>query len=216
MIAFGWVTNLLQRGRASWGRMLRGDGHAAGDRRRRRDADPTSASAIMRGAIELRHLTFAYGERRGPRTTSTSTIRSRADRRDRRPHGLGQVDAAVAARAPARSAAGDGVPRRHRRPRAAAGDGARRDRLRAAGAVPVLRHACRERRVWRRAGRSDGGVDVGRSRQDGVRALPGSTRTSPTFRRATRPASASAASRCRAGRSSGRRSRARCTSIRAS
>ena len=72
----------------------------------------------------------------------------RADRRDRRPHRLGQVDAAVAARAAARSAAGNGVHRRHRRARAAAGDAARRDRVRAAGAVPVLRHDRRECGLW--------------------------------------------------------------------
>jgi ATP-binding cassette subfamily B protein len=61
MIAFGWVTNLLQRGRASWGRMLEV-----------MDTPPTIAdnehtrSDIgvddLKGGIELRNLTFAYGE----------------------------------------------------------------------------------------------------------------------------------------------------------
>ena len=59
MIAFGWVTNLLQRGMASWKRMLEildakpaiTDEHAA--------ASPISR---IHGAIEFRHLTFRYGE----------------------------------------------------------------------------------------------------------------------------------------------------------
>jgi ATP-binding cassette subfamily B protein len=60
MIAFGWVTNLLQRGMASWKRMLEVF-----------DAPPaiTDTEATdeivderqIRGRIELRHLTFAYG-----------------------------------------------------------------------------------------------------------------------------------------------------------
>jgi len=56
MIAFGWVTNLLQRGSASWGRMLDV-----------LDAPPsivdgprTDLPARLAGTIEWRHLTFAY------------------------------------------------------------------------------------------------------------------------------------------------------------
>jgi ATP-binding cassette, subfamily B, multidrug efflux pump len=56
MIAFGWVTNLIQRGTASWGRMLEV-----------LDAPPaivdgarTDVPARLAGAIEWRHLTFAY------------------------------------------------------------------------------------------------------------------------------------------------------------
>ncbi len=59
MIAFGWVTNMLQRGFASWKRMLEvfdtepaiGDAEADG-----RLHDPSE----IRGAIEFRHLTFSY------------------------------------------------------------------------------------------------------------------------------------------------------------
>ena len=36
MIAFGWVTNMLQRGMASWERMLEVMDAVAGDRRRAR------------------------------------------------------------------------------------------------------------------------------------------------------------------------------------
>jgi ATP-binding cassette subfamily B protein len=59
MIAFGWVTNMLQRGTASWKRMLEV-----------MDTEPVVSDAAVatlapalppiRGAIELRGLTFAY------------------------------------------------------------------------------------------------------------------------------------------------------------
>jgi len=59
MIAFGWVTNMLQRGAASWARMLDV-----------LDAEPAvrdepgvtsrAPAAPIRGAIEFRGLTFAY------------------------------------------------------------------------------------------------------------------------------------------------------------
>jgi ATP-binding cassette subfamily B protein len=61
MIAFGWVTNMLQRGMASWTRMLEV-----------MDATPTIADppagervelTTVRGEIEFRHLTLAYGNR---------------------------------------------------------------------------------------------------------------------------------------------------------
>jgi ATP-binding cassette subfamily B protein len=64
MIAFGWVTNLFQRGTASWKRMLdvmdavpevRDDDTPAGD-------VALSAPSGVRGAIEFRHLTFGYGD----------------------------------------------------------------------------------------------------------------------------------------------------------
>jgi ATP-binding cassette subfamily B protein len=59
MIAFGWVTNLLQRGMASWKRMVEvldaqpaiTDAHVS-----------ASPLASIRGAIEFRHLTFRYGD----------------------------------------------------------------------------------------------------------------------------------------------------------
>jgi ATP-binding cassette, subfamily B, multidrug efflux pump len=59
MIAFGWVTNMLQRGMASWKRMLEvietepaiADG-----------ASPKAASVQIRGAIEFRDLVFSYGD----------------------------------------------------------------------------------------------------------------------------------------------------------
>ena len=58
MIAFGWVTNMLQRGMASWKRMLEvmdavpdiSDTHVTARGR----------SVPLTGAIEIRHLTFTY------------------------------------------------------------------------------------------------------------------------------------------------------------
>jgi ATP-binding cassette subfamily B protein len=62
MIAFGWVTNLLQRGMASWKRMLEVlDLEPAVS-----DAEATSQVTCVedvRGEVEFRHLTFAYGDR---------------------------------------------------------------------------------------------------------------------------------------------------------
>jgi ATP-binding cassette subfamily B protein len=61
MIAFGWVTNMLQRGMASWKRML----EVLDTEPAIRD-EPTPAtgdkptSAAIRGAIEFRDLSFAY------------------------------------------------------------------------------------------------------------------------------------------------------------
>jgi ATP-binding cassette subfamily B protein len=59
MIAFGWVTNLLQRGMASWKRMREildakpeiTDEHV-----------PATPITSIHGAIEFRHLTFRYGD----------------------------------------------------------------------------------------------------------------------------------------------------------
>jgi ATP-binding cassette subfamily B multidrug efflux pump len=59
MIAFGWVTNMLQRGMASWKRMLEILDEPASI------ADPVHPVAVdaesVRGRIELRNLTFRYG-----------------------------------------------------------------------------------------------------------------------------------------------------------
>jgi ATP-binding cassette subfamily B protein len=65
MIAFGWVTNLLQRGLASWKRMLEVlDVPPA--IRDEVDADARGAEPRpqIRGAIEFRHLTFTYGDQK--------------------------------------------------------------------------------------------------------------------------------------------------------
>jgi ATP-binding cassette subfamily B multidrug efflux pump len=63
MIAFGWVTNLLQRGMASWKRML----EILNEPPAIRDAaglKPAGEWPAIRGAIDIRHLNFSYGDRR--------------------------------------------------------------------------------------------------------------------------------------------------------
>jgi ATP-binding cassette, subfamily B, multidrug efflux pump len=61
MIAFGWVTNMVQRGMASWKRML----EVLNTVPAIRDADVRlrpDATVAIRGEIEFRDLTFRYGE----------------------------------------------------------------------------------------------------------------------------------------------------------
>jgi len=60
MIAFGWVTNLVQRGMASWKRLL----EVLDTRPRIADADTPRRPAAGRvaGHVEFRRLTFAYGD----------------------------------------------------------------------------------------------------------------------------------------------------------
>ena len=82
MIAFGWVTNLLERGMASWKRMLvvmdtvpairdeQQQGLGTGDwgleqsrESRQRGAGLVLQDPPLTGAIEFRNLTFLYGDR---------------------------------------------------------------------------------------------------------------------------------------------------------
>ena len=58
MIAFGWMTNIIQRGMASWGRMLQimDAVPAITDE----DADPGALAAGIRGAIDVRGLTYTH------------------------------------------------------------------------------------------------------------------------------------------------------------
>jgi ATP-binding cassette subfamily B protein len=61
MIAFGWVTNLLQRGMASWKRILEILDSCPGVT----DAEATDElrePSEIAGHVEFRHLTFAYGD----------------------------------------------------------------------------------------------------------------------------------------------------------
>jgi ATP-binding cassette subfamily B protein len=62
MIAFGWVTNLMQRGLASWQRMLAilDTAPAIVDLAR---SEGAAARSTIRGAVEFRDLTFSYGDR---------------------------------------------------------------------------------------------------------------------------------------------------------
>ena len=74
MIAFGWVTNLLQRGMASWKRILEvldtqpgvkdAPAEAVVEAAAETEATRPIAGAVPRivGRLEFRHLTFAYGD----------------------------------------------------------------------------------------------------------------------------------------------------------
>jgi ATP-binding cassette subfamily B protein len=70
MIAFGWVTNLLQRGMASWKRLLEvldarpaiSDERADGVPVQPKSAEIDWANHSIRGTIEFRNLTFAFGD----------------------------------------------------------------------------------------------------------------------------------------------------------
>src|SRR4051812_12970930 len=61
MIAFGWVTNMLQRGMASWKRMLEVMETEPAIADEAAVASGFSRMSAIRGEIEFRDLTFAYG-----------------------------------------------------------------------------------------------------------------------------------------------------------
>ncbi len=63
MIAFGWVTNMLQRGMASWKRMLEVLDTEPGIADCRLPIADWKRNFQIRGAIEFRNLNFAYGNR---------------------------------------------------------------------------------------------------------------------------------------------------------
>ena len=62
MIAFGWVTNLLQRGMASWKRMLEVLDSRPGVMDEKATPQTVDAAFAFAGHVEFRHLTFAYGD----------------------------------------------------------------------------------------------------------------------------------------------------------
>src|SRR4029077_13258927 len=71
MIAFGWVTNMLQRGMASWKRMLEVLDTVPAIQDQPQSTVSTQSNsfsansarvAIIRGAIEFRDLVFSYGD----------------------------------------------------------------------------------------------------------------------------------------------------------
>ena len=180
-------------------------------------AGAPSLSGRIRGEIEFRDLVFAYG---GTPVLDhvSATIEAGQTVALVGVTGSGQVDADHPAGAAARSAAGDGVHRRRRRARDPARDAPRRDRLRAAGAVSSsrTRSPTTSPSGWTRADAPGKGLSgaggrapsrrTGRGPSAAVARRQGRRRISRT---ATTRWSASAASPCRADRSSGPRSRAR-------
>ena len=193
MIAFGWVTNLLERGMASWKRMLMVMETVPAIRDESTDS---GLGALGSGPVRAppHHGRDRVSEPQFPLRRPRSPERrlvlgeGRRDGGHRRRHRVGQVHARESAAAAAQPAARHGVHRRPRRARHSAGRAARRHRVRAAGAVPVFRHARRQRRV-RRAGAEETSIRSGSRRR---RPWRSSTRTCATSRRATRRWSASA------------------------
>ena len=61
VIAFGWITNMLQRGMASWKRMLPILDTVPEITDTTQTTNPEQVESI-KGRLELRHLTFAYGD----------------------------------------------------------------------------------------------------------------------------------------------------------
>jgi ATP-binding cassette, subfamily B, multidrug efflux pump len=64
MIAFGWVTNILQRGMASWKRML--EVLDATPEIDDRAVSPAGRALVIRGTIDVRDLTFTYPTSNSP------------------------------------------------------------------------------------------------------------------------------------------------------
>ena len=141
MIAFGWVTNMLQRGMASWKRMLEimdavpdiDDSHVTergrvgpADRRDRNSSPDIHVSGCR--AACARRCVAAH--------------RAGADRGIRRGDRIREVDADFIAPAAARTTGRNRVHGWCRRARDSARAVARRHWIRAAGAFPVLGHDC--------------------------------------------------------------------------
>ena len=268
MIAFGWVTNMMQRGLASWKRMLEvlETAPAIADSTRKQPQSTLSSqtssspqkqtvsahsalSAVafpsIRGEIEFRDLTFVYGDARPVLMHISATIAA------------GQTVALVGVTGSGKSTLISLIARLHDPPPGTVlvdGVDVRDIPLavlrRAIGFVPqepfLFSDTIADNVAFGldaggaglagqagragRAGHADRQVRRGRQIKTGkpaptVRATRASapqqasrawTRTSRTSRKATRRWSASAASRCRAARSSARRSRARLPSTHAS
>ncbi len=206
MIAFGWVTNILQRGMASWKRMLEV-----------LDAVPDVADTAvsdagrtvpLTGAIEIRDLVFSYPGPIGACST-TSRCASRPGRpwrssarraRENRPSFT--CCRACSTRHPGRSSSMGSTSSRFRSSACAAQSAScRRSRFCFPTGLPTTcRSACPAPAV-RPGRRSYRSIPPGCTR---LLASPGSIKTSPRFREATRRSSASVGSRCQGARSSAR------------
>ena len=148
MIAFGWVTNLLQLGMASWKRIL----EVLDSRSGVTDAEETpqfgDAAQAITGHLEFRHLTFAYGDEIVlrdvsavlPAGTTTAIVGPTGSGKSTLPSLLARLH---------EPPGGHGVRRRRGRPPDPAAGTPRRHRLRAAGTVSVRRDDCGKYRLRR-------------------------------------------------------------------
>ena len=238
MIAFGWVTNMLQRGMASWKRMLDildtppaiRDDVDAGSRSVRLQPDRDARAAGPQpdqiiGAIEFRNLTFAFGDTtilrdisvRIPAGQTTAIVGETGAGKSTL---IGLISSAANCRRTSRRGApylwmgatyATGRCRRCVARSASCRRSRSSSRTRSATTSPSASTPSASPRAATCC-RPDlapmPGAASGRRRSNVRQPSHGSTRTWPTSRRATTPWSGSAASRSREGRSSGRRWRA--------
>ena len=144
MIAFGWVTNMMQRGMASWKRMLEilDEPPAIAD-----PAHPVSFDlALAKGRVEFRGLNYSYGDRLVLEGIDLA-IEPGKTVAVVGPTGSGKTTLLQTLTRLLRSAAGHGLRGRRRRAGSAADDAAEARGRGAAGAVPVLGLARVEHRV---------------------------------------------------------------------
>ena len=212
MIAFGWVTNILQRGMASWKRML--DVLDATPEIDDRAVSAVGRALVIRGSIEIRDLTFTYPTSTQPALDHVS-LRIEA----------GETAAFIGATGSGKSTLIALLPRLHEPPAGTVfldGVDVREIPLAtlrgAIGFVPqepfLFSDTIAENiafGVEPRSGHRAPQTSEGRRRRSTHafarrRRSRAWTRTSSRFRTATTRSSASEASRCRAARSSARRS----------
>ena len=160
--------------------------------------------AGIRGDVALRGLTLRLRRRAAVLHDVDLEVPAGQHGGDRGTDRLGQDRRSSACCRGSRRAARARSSSTARRAADPARDAARRHRLRAAGELPLLRHASRENVALRPAPATTRPRGAARPRTS--RSSRGCARTSP---RASTPRSASAASRSRAARSSARLSRAR-------
>ena len=179
MRMLGVVLGMAQRATASGARLLE-----------ILDREPgiVSGSAALpegRGRVELRDVTFGYGDGPDALHDVSLAVEPGSHRRARGRDRLGQDDARATAAAAVRPALRRGADRRRRRARRGHRRAAQRDRGRRRRPVPVLGHGRGQHRL-RPAGRLARGDRTGRR---SARRPPGSSPSCPT---ATTRASASA------------------------
>ena len=176
MIALGWVVNLMQRGTASWSRIMELMHEKPSIHRREMPAHTRNTTEV-RGALRFDGVEMKYPAGYALKNITLeipagATVAIVGPHRQRQEH-AGESDPALDG-----SHARRCVSRWHRLARFRSGMAAPPDRIRSAGDVPVQRHAGREHRLGRgrrdrRRHRARRGIGGARARH---RKLPGRLR----------------------------------------